>query len=155
MFVKTIFFHGSTDLVGRPVPPYWLVSANSLKTYRHSVGLWTRDQPNAKISDNTQTLRRDRHLCPPAKFETVVPASERAAADPRPGLRGHWDRLETVDSWIKTCHKGKDLTEATVKNTDLWDVTTYSLVFTRLHDVTSHIFLPLNGLQLLTFTRIA
>jgi hypothetical protein len=40
--------------------------------------LWTNDQPNAVTSTWQQTtLTRYMHRCPPAGFETAIPASER------------------------------------------------------------------------------
>jgi hypothetical protein len=58
----------------------------------HSVGLlWTSDQPVAETSTwQHTTITRDRHSCP-GGIRTHNP-NKRAAADPRPRPRGHWDR---------------------------------------------------------------
>ena len=102
---KAIFFHGSTALVGRPGPPLEEGSDRHRDTNTH----------------NRQTSM------PPAKFEPVFPASQR----PQTHVLGRAALGSTKDDIqpIKTCHnKGKDLTETTMKNTDLWNVTPYSLV---------------------------
>jgi hypothetical protein len=48
-------------------------------THTQPVGLlWTSDRPVAETSTRQHTtLARDRHLCPPAGFEPVIPTSER------------------------------------------------------------------------------
>jgi hypothetical protein len=121
MFVKTIFFHGSMDLVDRPVHPHCWVSANSFNTHRHSVGPWTRDQPKERLL-TTHTHTRQTSMSP-GEIRTCIP-SERAAPDPRLGKRGHCDRLQLNQNLSQ---QGEDLTEASVKN-DVWDVTPCSLV---------------------------
>jgi hypothetical protein len=61
------FPHGAT---------VFLLSRVKDHTQKH---LWTSDQPVAETSTWLHTtLTTDRHPCPPAGFETIVPASERS-----------------------------------------------------------------------------
>jgi hypothetical protein len=87
--IFTFFFMAQQPLVGQGL--LIIEGSRSHSATSHSVGLlWTSDQPDADISDNTQdSQERDIHV--PGGIRPHNP-SKRAAADQRFILRGDWDR---------------------------------------------------------------
>jgi len=91
-------------------------SASSLLSFREltqdtSTLVRPLDQGSVQRKDfwqHTDTQKRQTSMSS-GEIRTCNP-KERAAAHPRLGTRGSWDRLQTIYSWIKTCHnKVKDL----------------------------------------------
>ena len=88
------FFLGGGDVAQQPLVGQGLLILETSRSHSdtpHSVGLlWTSNQPDAENPTWQNTISQQTDIHAPGGFRMRYP-SKRAAADPHPRPRGHWD----------------------------------------------------------------